>query len=59
MGPAEGGEEVIQGDLVRHIQDSYARPYCYALKAKETIVACGEIEQRSRCDAHGVSVVVF
>lgn len=59
MCAAEGGEEVIQGDLVRNIQYGDARAYRYLLKAEEAVVACGEIEQCSWRYANGISVVVF
>ena len=59
MGAAEGGEEVVEGVVVREVDDGETGAPFVAVAVKQVVVAEGHVEKIPRLDARGIVIVVL
>src|ERR1700682_1624839 len=58
VGSAEGGEEVVKRDLVRHVDDGHASAPFEAVFVEQIVITEAEIKEVARCNTGRIMVVV-
>ncbi len=59
MGPAEGGEKVVQGHLVGQVNNGEAQAPLEAIAVEQVVVTHAGVKQVAWGDSLGIVVVVF